>query len=176
MPGPLLATVGTERLRSSLDSAAKGTDSCYIVNGPQGRVVESDAATPRIPASTLKLLTATAALDVLGADFTFETKAVAGDKPRDGEIERLWLVGSGDPMIATPEGADRLAADPLTKGDATTPLVKLADDIVAAGVKSIPGGVVGRRLPLRRHAVPVRLAVQLPRRPGDRADRCADRQ
>lgn len=142
VPGPLLATVGVNRLQTDLAGAAEGTDSCFVVVGPEGLVVESDPDTPRIPASTLKILTAAAALDVMGPNFRYETRAVAAMKPQDGELERLWLVGAGDPMIATPEAAEALAADPLTKGDATTPLVKLADDIVAAGVHAIPGGVV----------------------------------
>jgi D-alanyl-D-alanine carboxypeptidase/D-alanyl-D-alanine-endopeptidase (penicillin-binding protein 4) len=142
VPGPVLAIVGTERLRNALDGGAEGTDSCYVVSGPNGLIVESAPDTPRVPASTLKLLTATAALDVMGPDFKYETHVVAAAKPRDGTLERAWLVGAGDPMITTPEAADQLAADPLTKGDAITPLVKLADDIVAAGVRAIPGGVV----------------------------------
>jgi serine-type D-Ala-D-Ala carboxypeptidase/endopeptidase (penicillin-binding protein 4) len=45
------------------------------------------------PASTLKLLTATAALEVLGPDHTFATRVVA-----DGR-SRIVLVGGGDPFL-----------------------------------------------------------------------------
>lgn len=142
VPGPIVAIVGTERLRSALKVGAAGTDSCYLVSGPSGLIVGSAPDTPRIPASTLKLLTATAALDVMGPDFKYETRAVAVAKPVNGTLDRIWLVGAGDPMITTPEAADKLAVDPLTKGDATTPLVTLADAIIAAGVHAIPGGVI----------------------------------
>jgi D-alanyl-D-alanine carboxypeptidase/D-alanyl-D-alanine-endopeptidase (penicillin-binding protein 4) len=47
------------------------------------------------PASTMKLLTAVAALESLGPDHTFRTRAVAGDRPRD-----LVLVGGGDPYLS----------------------------------------------------------------------------
>jgi D-alanyl-D-alanine carboxypeptidase/D-alanyl-D-alanine-endopeptidase (penicillin-binding protein 4) len=60
-----------------------------------------------IPASTTKLLTATAALEVLGPDHVFETTVVR-DRPR-----RVVLVGGGDPLLgrapepdAWPERAD----------------------------------------------------------------------
>ncbi|MBA2446035.1 MAG: D-alanyl-D-alanine carboxypeptidase/D-alanyl-D-alanine-endopeptidase [Nocardioidaceae bacterium] len=46
------------------------------------------------PASTLKLLTATAALHSLGADHRFSTSVVTGDKPH-----ALVLVGGGDPLL-----------------------------------------------------------------------------
>jgi D-alanyl-D-alanine carboxypeptidase/D-alanyl-D-alanine-endopeptidase (penicillin-binding protein 4) len=49
-----------------------------------------------MPASTLKLLTTTAALETLGPDHTFATRVVAG--PRHGIV----LVGGGDPFL---EGA-----------------------------------------------------------------------
>ena len=45
-----------------------------------------------MPASTLKLLTATAALEVLGPDHRFATRVVGG--------RRLTLVGGGDPFLA----------------------------------------------------------------------------
>ncbi len=47
-----------------------------------------------MPASTLKILTAAAALEVLGPDHTFATRVVAGGR------SRLTLVGGGDPFLA----------------------------------------------------------------------------
>jgi serine-type D-Ala-D-Ala carboxypeptidase/endopeptidase (penicillin-binding protein 4) len=143
VPQAVVEAAGRVRLQSALDDTIQGTESCYVVTGPDGLVVAADAETPRIPASTQKILTATAALDVMGADFRYETKVVAEKKPDNGSVEKVWLVGSGDPMITTPEAAEQLAKDPLTKGDVTTPLVKLADDIRDAGVREIPGGIVG---------------------------------
>lgn len=48
-----------------------------------------------IPASTMKLLTAAAALESLGPDHVFSTRVVAGPRPRN-----LVLVGGGDPYLA----------------------------------------------------------------------------
>lgn len=47
---------------------------------------------PLIPASNQKIVTASAALDLLGADYTFRTTVVAAP-------DRLCLVGEGDPML-----------------------------------------------------------------------------
>jgi len=55
---------------------------------------EVDSDTPIVPASVLKLVTARAALRVLGPDFRFTTRVVEGREP--GEI---WLVGGGDPTL-----------------------------------------------------------------------------
>ncbi len=48
-----------------------------------------------MPASTTKLLTATAALSVLGPETRFTTRVVAGGK------KRIVLVGGGDPFLAS---------------------------------------------------------------------------
>ncbi|GAA1941183.1 hypothetical protein GCM10009797_37970 [Nocardioides hwasunensis] len=49
-----------------------------------------------LPASTTKLLTFGAALQVLGPDHTFTTRVVRGEGPRD-----VVLVGGGDPLLAS---------------------------------------------------------------------------
>ena len=56
-----------------------------------------------MPASTLKLLTATAALETLGPDRTFATRVVA-----DGR-NRLTLVGGGDPFLTGKRPTDAAA-------------------------------------------------------------------
>lgn len=54
---------------------------------------------PLIPASNQKIVTTSAALDLLGADYTFRTAVV--ESPG-----RLCLVGQGDPALATEHLAD----------------------------------------------------------------------
>lgn len=50
---------------------------------------------PTVPASVLKLVTANAALEVLGPNYRFTTRVVDGVSP--GE---LWIVGGGDPTLS----------------------------------------------------------------------------
>src|SRR6185295_4582174 len=70
----------------------------------QGRPVLDLGRGVSMPASTMKLLTATAALEVLGADRTFATRVVA-----DGR-GRIVLVGGGDPFLAGKQPTEGTAA------------------------------------------------------------------
>ena len=69
-----------------------------------------------MPASTLKLLTTTAALEALGPDHTFATRVVA-----DGR-RSLTLVGGGDPFLA----GKRPTTGP-SRGDASLQTLAAAD-------------------------------------------------
>src|SRR4051794_12304881 len=55
-------------------------------------VYEHNAAEPLVPASNLKLVTTSAALDTLGPDFRFRTLLV-------GKGQDLAIVGDGDPSL-----------------------------------------------------------------------------
>src|SRR5205814_42705 len=63
--------------------------------------------------------------------------------PRDGVVGSLWLVGSGDPTLATPEYAQWLKDRPRYQLRQATPLAALADGLAAAGVHGVTGGIVG---------------------------------
>ncbi|MGH9005964.1 MAG: D-alanyl-D-alanine carboxypeptidase, partial [Acidimicrobiia bacterium] len=47
----------------------------------------------------------------------------------------------GDPLLATPDYAAYLASKPRTVDSPPTPLTTLADELVAMGVRAIPGGL-----------------------------------
>jgi serine-type D-Ala-D-Ala carboxypeptidase/endopeptidase (penicillin-binding protein 4) len=143
VPQPLVDAVGAQRLQSRLDAELGASESCVIVSDGAGEIASRSPNSAMAPASTEKLLTAVATLSTLGADFKYETKAVAAAAPANGTVQRLWLVGAGDPGLATPEYQALIASDPETRDEVTTPLVTLADAIVATGVRSIPGGVQG---------------------------------
>jgi len=69
-------------------------------------VVTTGDRDPYVPASTLKLFTATAALSALGPDHRFNTSVVRTGRSRQ---PTLVLVGGGDPLLAsTAEAADIL--------------------------------------------------------------------
>ena len=68
-----------------------------------GQVVDTyDADTPRIPASTTKLITALAALEILGGDYRFQTRLLASGEVHESTLHGdLYLVGGGDPTLST---------------------------------------------------------------------------
>lgn len=111
----------TAKLTPLLTASGLGSGvSAEVMDVASGKVLlDLDAADPATPASTAKLLTATAALTTLDPAQTIETKVVAGATP--GEIV---LVGGGDPTLS------RTAPSQTYPGAPT--VADLAKQIVAA--------------------------------------------
>jgi serine-type D-Ala-D-Ala carboxypeptidase/endopeptidase (penicillin-binding protein 4) len=95
-----------------------------------------------IPASTQKVVVAAAALDVLGPDHTFVTRAIVPEPPVDGVIAGdLVLLGGGDPLLSSNwYPTSDLEIRPVLS---PTSLDELADRVRDAGVTSITGAVLG---------------------------------
>lgn len=83
-----------------------------------------------VPASTTKLLTAAAALEVLGPDATFTTRVV---QPAPG---RVVLVGGGDPLLGADPGKGLYPA----RADLLTLARSTAAALERAGVRSVRVG------------------------------------
>ncbi|HZP30284.1 MAG TPA: D-alanyl-D-alanine carboxypeptidase/D-alanyl-D-alanine-endopeptidase [Acidimicrobiia bacterium] len=143
VPEPFVDLVGAQKLQAELDQAVAGTDACFAVNAASGPVATHAADTPVIPASTQKLLTAAAALSVIGPDATFETRAVSPQDVQGGTIDRLYLVGGGDPLLSTADFRAELDQQAITANLPTSKLEDLADAVVAHGVHRITNGIVG---------------------------------
>lgn len=79
-----------------------GKHRVLAVGSLDGQVWSDNDAGAFVPASTMKLLTGTAAIESLGADRTFRTSVVQGKRTR-----QIVLVGGGDPFLtATPPDDD----------------------------------------------------------------------
>ncbi len=111
LPSPVLAASGAQivpnntavskKIRAIRVKGMTGSYSGSVIEVGTGKVLYAHNAThPQIPASTMKLLTATAALSILGPDHTFKTAVVS---PQRGQI---ILVGGGDPYLAGEGSAD----------------------------------------------------------------------
>jgi serine-type D-Ala-D-Ala carboxypeptidase/endopeptidase (penicillin-binding protein 4) len=111
LPDPVLAAASPRVVPNKAAVAAKiravkvkGIGSAYsgsVVEVGSGKVLYAHNATRGyIPASTMKLLTSTAALSILGPDHTFKTSVVS---PKRGQI---ILVGGGDPYLASKARSD----------------------------------------------------------------------
>ncbi|MCY4518662.1 MAG: D-alanyl-D-alanine carboxypeptidase [Acidimicrobiaceae bacterium] len=132
---------------AALRSSEATEDMCMSLYRNDEPVFEHRANTPLLPASLAKLATVTAALNELGADATFTTQVVADASAlasvSDGVLRGdLYLIGGGDPVLATPGYINRIAdARPYTD------VTQLADSVMAAldalGIDTIDGAVVG---------------------------------
>jgi len=142
LPTVVAAPVADRRLLADLAgwAASAPGPSCATVVDPEGAtVLAHEPAASLVPASTAKLLTAAAALHVLGPDHRFRT-VVRGPAPVDGVVAGdLHLVGGGDPVLATGAYADRFPRQPQLRTD----LAALADVLQAAGIRRVEGAVVG---------------------------------
>jgi D-alanyl-D-alanine carboxypeptidase/D-alanyl-D-alanine-endopeptidase (penicillin-binding protein 4) len=111
--------------------------SCLVVGDPGGGTVHysRQPTLELIPASTLKLLTTSAALAQLGPTYRFTTDVRAAAPPADGGVGDLYLVGGGDALLSTAE----FAADGGYQGQPrrSTSIEALADKVVAAGVRRV---------------------------------------
>lgn len=95
-PSNASATALRRALRNTLTAPALGSHVGFAVAelGAAEPILTSGASDAVTPASTLKLLTTTAALQSLGPEHRFTTSVVS-----DGESDALVLVGGGDPLL-----------------------------------------------------------------------------
>ena len=147
VPGVLSRTIGEVRLVAGLEAALAEPSlgparerSCLVVRSADRVLFERRPDQPLIPASTMKVLTGLAALRRLGPDARYVTEVKAAAPAAGGVVDGpLWLVGGGDPLLATADYAASFRNQPQLY----TPLEELADRVVAAGVREVRGGVVG---------------------------------
>ena len=114
--------------------------SCAAVSVDGVLMLSDGIDTAVTPASTLKFLVAATALDSLGADFKYSTEVKA--EINAGVVGSIYLVGGGDPLLASSWYPDDLTLSKYPQQPATS-LESLADSVVAAGVTQITGNVVG---------------------------------
>ena len=93
-----------------------------------------------LPASNVKLLTATAVLDKLGPDAVLTTSVDTTGPVEDGILHgNLDLVGGGDALLRTPGYQSGL----VDGGGVFTDVAHLAAQVRAAGITQVTGAVVG---------------------------------
>jgi D-alanyl-D-alanine carboxypeptidase/D-alanyl-D-alanine-endopeptidase (penicillin-binding protein 4) len=126
-------------LRSTIDSMADAPEfhnafwGILVVDPERGDTLYSrNAGKLFLPASNMKVVTSSVALEQLGPDFTYRTTVVAHGTLRDSTLSGdLVVIGRGDPTIS-----DHMWVD------AMIPLRALADSLAARGVKRIAGRLV----------------------------------
>lgn len=143
LPTVVAEPIAERRLHGDLEAwlAVQPPDTCLAVEGDDGDVrFDHRSDVSLVPASTAKLLTATAAIRELGEDHRFRTVLSATATPA-GEVVPgdLVLIGGGDPLLASPDYAARFRRQPQTFTD----LDSLAAQVVEAGIRRVDGAVVG---------------------------------
>ncbi|MCC5876045.1 MAG: D-alanyl-D-alanine carboxypeptidase/D-alanyl-D-alanine-endopeptidase [Candidatus Sumerlaeia bacterium] len=98
----------TEKLRELLESSPtmeRLSIGLHVLDLDSGEVLfEKRANKLMTPASNMKLYSSAAALDVLGADFRWETRLYASGPVNDGTVEGdLIITGTGDPVFRSEE-------------------------------------------------------------------------
>lgn len=94
LPAPIRAVLKQQPL------SAKGLSIYVHEIGASAPVLAYDADTPRNPASTMKLLTTLAALEILGPAYTWKTEAYVGTLVRAGRLDGdMYIKGYGDPYL-----------------------------------------------------------------------------
>ncbi len=125
VPPLFVAALGRARLQQALGAIVAPFAACVAVDDASGALARVNADAPLAPASNAKLLTAAAALAILGPDHRFTTRALLDANGN------LVLVGGGDPMLSS------RTAQPGT----VTQLDDLARAVVASG-RAITGSVL----------------------------------
>ncbi|OYN92603.1 D-alanyl-D-alanine carboxypeptidase/D-alanyl-D-alanine-endopeptidase [Parenemella sanctibonifatiensis] len=99
-------------LAARLDAVAppQGQLGMVVLDSEGAELINRGADTGLMPASSMKVATAVLVLDALGGDHRFTTEVVA----HEGE---LWLVGGGDPSLATAPDQNGAEADDATLTD-----------------------------------------------------------
>ncbi len=111
--------------------------SISVVDAESGRMVggHQDQMTC-IPASTQKLLTTAAAMDVLGEDHRFTTKLLTTGSIENGVLKgNVYIIGGGDPSLGSPY------LDGVLRMDAVLDRWRAA--IAKAGIREITGRIIG---------------------------------
>lgn len=137
---PLRQAAADRLLRVSLDDflTTQPPDTCLRVRIGEF-AYDHRADDPQVPASLQKLVTAVATLEALDPGLRFRTEALLTAPPIDGVVGDIHLRGGGDPILATAEYMARERNQPQVFTD----IDRLADELVAAGVRVVSGAVVG---------------------------------
>ncbi|MEJ7675379.1 MAG: D-alanyl-D-alanine carboxypeptidase [Chitinophagaceae bacterium] len=91
-------------IKLQVDSQFKhGIISMYVVETKTGKIIfEKNSQIGLAPASCLKVITAATAFELLGSNYTYQTKLGYEGKIDSGFLKgNIYIVGSGDPTLGS---------------------------------------------------------------------------
>ena len=118
----------------------RGVDSCIVVTtATAAPLYQYNETLPLVPASGQKLVTAFAALNLLGPEHTFRTVLATDARVNGGAIEGdLYLIGSGDPVLATADYTASFKNQPQIR----TEFEALVRGLQEQGINRIRGSLI----------------------------------
>lgn len=117
----------------SMFSASIGIHVAEVATGKT--VFDRNGRTGLLPASSQKVLTAAAALEMLGPTYRYETEFLLSGRPAGGVLQGPFVVrGGGDPTL----GGSRFASNSPERVSAV-----LSEALNRVGVTSLKGGIAG---------------------------------
>lgn len=124
-PDPRIAAVNAILDEAAKDPGLTGAAIGFcLIDAEGGVIVERNADTAQIPASSLKTLTTATALEILGPDYHFTTRLGVSAPDAEGRAD-LIILGGGDPMLSPAD------------------LDGWVQKLVEAGMTNLPGRVIG---------------------------------
>ncbi|MEM7092898.1 MAG: D-alanyl-D-alanine carboxypeptidase [Actinomycetota bacterium] len=141
---PSIAEIPLNEQRRELAVAplgsVEGTRSCVVVMVDGEVVHDIRGDLPVLPGVAQLLQTSYTAVEILGPNYMFETAVLAEERPDDnGRVTgNLYLIGGGDPVLMTRD--HQLTFDEVQP---RTRFEDLARGLMAIGVTSVSGGVIG---------------------------------
>lgn len=132
----------------TLPALKHGIASLHVMDSESGETIFEDNSQIGLPtASTLKVITAVTALDILGPDYKYTTTLDYTGQIDDNGILHgdLIIRGSGDPTL----GSER-----YEQSKSSVLLNRWTDAVSKAGIKAIQGRVIGDDLRYNGHDIP----------------------
>jgi D-alanyl-D-alanine carboxypeptidase/D-alanyl-D-alanine-endopeptidase (penicillin-binding protein 4) len=118
------------------DPALKHSSFALLVSDPKQNkpIFSYNAQLSLIPASTLKLLTTSAALHILGENYQYKTYVAISGTVSDSVLKgNLVIIGSGDPTLGS-ENFEECSAEKI--------LSRILEAVKKLGIKKIEGNIV----------------------------------
>lgn len=117
----------------------------FIKAGQNKIVFDRDGEKTFMPASNMKLYSSAAALDAFGPDFKIKTSVYSTKPIKVGTVRGdLILYGRGDPNLSPRfDAGNEDKYDDHKPADTITPIEALADQLKAAGIRTVTGNLIG---------------------------------
>lgn len=149
-PGWIAEPIADQRLANALNAVVNRPEApastCLVVYRNDQLVIDSAGDVPLLPASLMKIVTATAFLEKIDPESSYTTEVVVRsdvmESAADGVLTGdIYLVGGGDPVLSTPDYIERYS-EPRAYTDITVLADRVASTLTQHGINTIDGGVI----------------------------------